>query len=184
MLLPLLFVPLFLIFVIPLRFIYRLQRRKRRLLKYVGHLPSPRELPIVGSGLRFVWKNSEDVMKDTIDFMSSHKTPFYAWIGRYLLVVVDKPEDAFTILTSKNCMEKAATYKYFNRIGLLTAPVHIWKPQRKILNAAFNIHILQTFIPIFNEKVKYLSQNIDCFVDKGIFDILQLLHACTLDMIC
>lgn len=47
------------IIVVPVRFIVRLQRRKRRLLKYVGHLPSPKELPIVGSGLRFVWKNSE-----------------------------------------------------------------------------------------------------------------------------
>lgn len=45
--------------VVPVRFVVRLQRRKRRLLKYVGHLPSPKELPIVGSGLRFVWKNSE-----------------------------------------------------------------------------------------------------------------------------
>lgn len=43
----------------PVRFVVRLQRRKKRLLKYVGHLPSPNELPIVGSGLRFVWKNSE-----------------------------------------------------------------------------------------------------------------------------
>lgn len=47
------------VIVTPVRFVVRLQRRKRRLLKYVGHLPSPKELPIVGSGLRFVWKNSE-----------------------------------------------------------------------------------------------------------------------------
>lgn len=61
-------------------------------------------------------------MKDSIDFVSSHKTPFYAWAGRFLIIVVDKPEDAFTILTSKSCMAKPPTYKYFNRIGLLTAP--------------------------------------------------------------
>lgn len=50
--------------VMPVRFVVRLQRRKRRLLKYVGHLPSPKELPIVGSGLRFVWKNSEGFILD------------------------------------------------------------------------------------------------------------------------
>lgn len=61
-------------------------------------------------------------MKDSIDFVLNHKTPFYAWVGRFLIIVIDKPEDAFTILTSKSCMEKPPTYKYFNRVGLLTAP--------------------------------------------------------------
>lgn len=144
----LILVLLFVIFVIavPIRFVVRLQRKKKRLLKYVGHLSSPKELPIVGSSLRFIWKNSEgkmrvmsgkkrrwrsnilpihpiaEVMEDTIDFMASHKTPFYAWFGKFLVIVLDKPDDAYTVLTSKSCMEKAPTYKYFNRIGLLTAP--------------------------------------------------------------
>ncbi|KAG4066807.1 hypothetical protein HA402_012874 [Bradysia odoriphaga] len=123
-------------------------------------------------------------MKDCIEFMSSHKTPFYAWIGRYLLIVIDNPDDAYTVLTSKSCMEKSATYKFFNRIGLLTAPVHIWKPMRKLLNSAFNVRILQSFVPVFNEKSTYLIKNIDRQVGEGTFDILKLLHSCTLDMIC
>lgn len=46
--------------IMPARFVIRLNRRKKRLLKYVGHLPSPKEeWPIIGSGLRFIWKNSE-----------------------------------------------------------------------------------------------------------------------------
>lgn len=145
-------------------------------------------------------------MKDSIEFMSSHETPFYAWLGRYLIIVIDDPDDAYTILTSKSCMEKSATYKFFNRIGLLTAPgrflhwiemyvevatmkvgvflVHIWKPMRKLLNSAFNIRILQSFFPVFNEKVTYLIRNIDRQVGEGTFDILKLLHSCTLDMVC
>ncbi len=61
----LILVILFLIYliVVPVRFVIRLQRRKKRLLKYVGHLPSPKELPIVGSGLRFVGKNSEGICR-------------------------------------------------------------------------------------------------------------------------
>lgn len=31
---------------------------KRRIMKYVGHLPAPPEIPIVGSGLYFLGKNS------------------------------------------------------------------------------------------------------------------------------
>lgn len=31
---------------------------KRRIMKYVGHLPGPPEIPIVGSGLYFIGKNS------------------------------------------------------------------------------------------------------------------------------
>lgn len=60
----LILVVLFLIFLIalPVKYVLRLHRRKKRLLKYVSHLPSPNELPIVGSGLRFVWKNSEGII--------------------------------------------------------------------------------------------------------------------------
>lgn len=62
--------------------------------------------------------------------------------------------------------------------------VRIWKPQRKILNTAFNIRILQSFIPIFNAKVRYLVRNIGEKVGEDAFDISELMFACTLDMVC
>lgn len=42
-----------------IRFFIKFNRRKQKILKYVSHLSSPKEYPIVGSGLRFFGKSSE-----------------------------------------------------------------------------------------------------------------------------
>lgn len=42
-----------------IRFFVKFNRRKRRILKYVQHLSSPKEYPVIGSGLRFFGKSSE-----------------------------------------------------------------------------------------------------------------------------
>lgn len=62
--------------------------------------------------------------------------------------------------------------------------VSVWKPHRKILSGAFNLKILQSFVPIFNSKVKYLVRNMGEKVGQDYFDITPMMHACTLDMIC
>lgn len=60
----------------------------------------------------------------------------------------------------------------------------VWKHDRKSLGTAFNLKILQSFVPIFNAKVKHLVRNISLKVGQGYFDITPMIHACTLDMIC
>lgn len=60
----------------------------------------------------------------------------------------------------------------------------MWKVHRKALNKAFNPKSLQSFLPIFREKVKYLVRNIGEKVDDDYFDISPFIHACTLDMVC
>lgn len=62
-------------------------------------------------------------MKEAVDFMAEMNTPFYAWFGGALVLVIDDPDDAHTVLTSKSCMEKAFVYKFFNMgASLFTAP--------------------------------------------------------------
>lgn len=47
-------------FLISIVFFYiRLMVRKWRMMKYVGHLRGPKEYPIIGSGLKFLGKNTE-----------------------------------------------------------------------------------------------------------------------------
>lgn len=48
-----------LLFFKPISYIVGCYRRKWKLLKYVEHLPSPKEYPLVGIGNRFFWKNNE-----------------------------------------------------------------------------------------------------------------------------
>lgn len=148
--------------------------------------------------------------------MAQMKTPFYAWFGGALVIVIDDPDDAQTVLTSKSCMEKAFVYKFFNMgASLFTAPglcfilssrciqcstdgikpciikhnifyslAKVWRSHRKVLNTTFNLKILQSFIPIFCEKVKFLVRNLESKVDDDYFDITPMLHACSLEMVC
>lgn len=43
------------------KFVWKIERKKRRLTKYVKHLPTPKEYPLFGSALRFFGKNTEGV---------------------------------------------------------------------------------------------------------------------------
>lgn len=62
--------------------------------------------------------------------------------------------------------------------------VHVWKPQRKLLNPTFNNKILQSFIPIFNEKSQIFVDVLAQKVGNQAFDISKQVFACTLEMIC
>lgn len=60
----------------------------------------------------------------------------------------------------------------------------IWKPHRKILNTTFNLKILQSFVPIFCEKVKHLVRNLGDKINEDYFDITPMVHTCALEMVC
>lgn len=53
-----------------------------------------------------------------------------------------------------------------------------------MLNTAFNLKILQSFIPVFYEKVKYLVRNLEAREGEQPFDITPMVHACALEMVC
>lgn len=48
-----------LLFFKPISCIVGFYRRKRKLSKYIEHLPTPKSYPIIGIGNRFFWKNNE-----------------------------------------------------------------------------------------------------------------------------
>lgn len=55
---------------------------------------------------------------------------------------------------------------------------------RKPLNKAFNPKILESFMPVFNEKVKFLIRNLEEKLNKDYFDVTPFIYNCTLDMVC
>lgn len=59
-----------------------------------------------------------------------------------------------------------------------------WRPIRKLLNPSFNLKILQSFVPIFNNKTKIMLENLEKEAGNPNFDFAPYMHACTLDMVC
>lgn len=44
--------------------------------------------------------------------------------------------------------------------------------------------ILQSFVPIFNEKTNIMLEKLDQEVGNNYFDVSEYMFACTLDMVC
>ena len=57
----------------------------------------------------------------------------------------------------------------------------VWRIHRKFINPSFHIKILQSLLPIFNEKSRVLLKVIEQYEGAGEFDVLHCLSACTLE---
>lgn len=63
-----------LIFFKPISFIVGLYWQKKKLAKYVEHLPSPKQYPLVGIGNRFFWKNNEGNVQERTNRIDASKS--------------------------------------------------------------------------------------------------------------
>lgn len=62
---------------------------------------------------------------------------------------------------------------------------HTWKVHRKLLNTAFTLKVLQSFIPIFNEGSKEFVNHLSKHVNtREEFNLLDYAVKATLDSIC
>jgi len=153
---------------------------------YVKHLPTLPSVPLLGNAHYFIGKSTVEIFSDIIHFIKSRGTPTKIWIGPCLTLTLDKPEDFKTVLMSPNCLDKPYMYQFMpSDIGILTAKSGaVWKPMRKLMNPCFNMKILQSFVPIFNEKTNLMLSKLDVEVNAGVIDIAPYMFACTLDMVC
>lgn len=89
------------------------------------------------------------------------------------------------MVNSRYCYAQVqVSFVTIDYIDWIHISVRVWRPQRKILNTAFNLKILQSFIPIFCEKVQHLVRNLREKEDEDAFDITPMVHACALEMVC
>ncbi|KAJ6636720.1 Cytochrome P450 4C1 [Pseudolycoriella hygida] len=159
--------------------------RKHRIMKYVRHLPAPFEYPVIGSSINFVGRNNQQILEDALKMCAELPMPFRLWFGHHLVLFVDKPEDCQIILNAETCLDKSFVYRFLQKdVALFTAPANVWRPHRKMLNSTFNFNVLNSFIPIFNEKANLMVNNMRKELGKKEFDVSTYLFACTLDMVC
>lgn len=92
------------------------------------------------------------------------------WIAGILFMYTDHPDTLQQVLTSTITLQKGYPYDFIrNRNGLITSEPSIWKVHRKMLNPTLGPKIVNTFMPIFNEKtskmIRIMRQQIGNNID-------------------
>nr|XP_021197354.2 cytochrome P450 4C1 [Helicoverpa armigera]WRX06000.1 CYP340H5 [Helicoverpa armigera] len=131
-------------------------------------------LPLIGHGYQLMgdekhfWKREKQV----VEFCLQNNDLIEMRLGTHSLFVLTDPEDSLTV--ANNCLEKPYIYHYADNVygrGLLTTKVDIWKTHRKLLNPAFNPHVLQSFVGEYCRQAKLLVSSLASEAGKGPFDI-------------
>ncbi|XP_021197354.3 cytochrome P450 4C1 [Helicoverpa armigera] len=134
----------------------------------------PGWLPLIGHGYQLMgdekhfWKREKQV----VDFCLQNNDLIEMRLGTHSLFVLTDPEDSLTV--ANNCLEKPYIYHYADNVygrGLLTTKVDIWKTHRKLLNPAFNPHVLQSFVGEYCTQAKRLVSSLASEAGKAPFDI-------------
>ena len=99
------------------------------------------------------------------------------------VVAISEPEDLQVVLNSQDAIDKSLVYKKILGKGLLVDSGDLWRSHRKLLSPSFYPVILQSFLPIFNEKARMLVKVLANHLNKGLIDVYRPLSGCTLEAI-
>lgn len=113
---------------------------------------------------------------------------FRLWLGWEPVVILWKPENVETILSNNFLLDKSSQYDLLHPwlgTGLLTSTGNKWRSRRKLLVPAFHFKILHDFVPVFNEQGNVMVDRLREIARSGQpIDIVPVVTACTLDIIC
>ncbi|EJY57330.1 AAEL017215-PA [Aedes aegypti] len=155
--------------------------------RFAKDLPSVEPCyPLLGNALMFVGKSPEQKFENLARGFLQNDRLFKLWFGPKLTLGTSHPELVQKIVNHPDCIERPLFFYKQLRMtqGLLVAR-RLWKQQRKALNSTFNLKILHSFIPIFEEcsrkLVNRLQNHVGC--SKPI-NLAQFVSQCTLEMVC
>uniref|UniRef100_A0A1B6MGU9 Cytochrome P450 n=1 Tax=Graphocephala atropunctata TaxID=36148 RepID=A0A1B6MGU9_9HEMI len=134
--------------------------RYRHILAAAAKLPCPPALPVLGNALLF-FGDIVNVTKNLMKLATEFKGIFCIWIGPVPIFMVIEPTDAQMVLNSSSLLEKDDVYSLFKTFlgnGLISAPVHIWKKYRKLINPVLHPSNVEHFFPVFNDVGRKLSE--------------------------
>lgn len=88
----------------------------RYLESYVKHLHTQsRAYPIFGNVLQNIGQHPVEIFKGLIEYIRTNGSPAKVYLGPFLMVIIDKPEDLKTVLMSQNCLDKPYYYQFYPR---------------------------------------------------------------------
>lgn len=158
--------------------------RKFYIKRKLGNFESPKQIPIVGVAGRFIGKSNDEIIDIVLNIIKEAKsTPVHAWFGSVLAIGICEPEDIQIILSSDDCLNRPYFYDQFHyKLSIIATDREIWKPHRRALNAAFNVKVLQSYIPHLNDKSRILLKKMEPFL-KEPGDLYRTIFICMMDMI-
>lgn len=94
----------------------------RHLESYVKHLHIRGPVyPFIGNAHFMFRKSTTEVFEAIMEYTKITETPYKSFIGPFLLLTLDKPEDLKAILTSEFCLSKPFVYQFYpSPAGILT----------------------------------------------------------------
>ncbi|XP_053691277.1 probable cytochrome P450 313a4 [Sabethes cyaneus] len=150
-----------------------------------ANIPGPKCYPLIGSSYLFFRKDHCETFDIIYKHFAQYPKYFKYDFGLRRVICLTDPGLVQQALTSNECQNKAFMYKFFEvDYGLLSASYHDWKQYRKLLNPAFNRKILESFVSIFEECSKTMTERMSVQDGRGEFDVLHFTSDCTLEMIC
>uniref|UniRef100_A0A182P4I7 Uncharacterized protein n=1 Tax=Anopheles epiroticus TaxID=199890 RepID=A0A182P4I7_9DIPT len=157
------------------------RRSRKRLYALAERIPGPFDYPLIGSIWLTIGKSPLEMVTHLMELMHHLPSPMRAWLGPFLLIVIDRPEMVQDILSSPDCVQKPFMYDFFRLSkGLFGAPATLWKRHRKLLNTSFSPAVLKSFVPTLNAKAAQFSQELEGQASGECFDVHTLLARYTL----
>lgn len=147
-----------------------------------------RGLPVLGNLLDLL--QCDDVkIYDFPNYMlekykvSPDEKVMFTWMGHLLCMFTDRPESYEVLLNSDKTLKKGYMYYYLrNTNGIFTALPDTWKTHRKALNPTLGTKMVNTFLPIFNEKSKEMVDLMGKHLGKRI-DMHSIMFLAAIDFI-
>ncbi|XP_026726328.1 cytochrome P450 4c3-like [Trichoplusia ni] len=164
----------------------RWSARAQRMDRMTSQLPVPPTLPLIGNASIFIG-DTQQILKNlwsVAHLAAKHKNSAKIWLGPKLYVAIADPEDAQVVL--ENCLDKDSVYRFMRPWlghGLFVAPVDLWKVHRKVLLPIFHNKVVEEYLDVIAEQGKVLIGRLHEQANRGNFDVLKYITACTLDIV-
>ncbi|XP_068085840.1 cytochrome P450 4C1-like [Anabrus simplex] len=163
--------------------VFKVWWSRRRLRQLGNRIPGPPTLPLLGNAIQCSGSPRQLFALLHQQWSQNEGRCFKVWIGPLLYVFVTSPEDAEQILVKTRLLNRD---KYVMRPvsrfignGLATCTSQTWKKQRRIVAQSMQYKILDTYIPVFNNRSRILVDELKKFSDGNKFNLMPPLMTFT-----
>jgi cytochrome P450 family 313 len=136
----------------------------RKFYKLAAKIPYIEGHHFFYSGLLMVIGKTPEEFFEALFIKLEHKIKsslVKTWLGPELIVFTTNPEQVKTILNCNECLDKPPFLKIKSiKKGTIFGEIEYWHTHRKILNPAFSMKILRSYLPIFHEKAHKFVENL------------------------